>query len=199
MTETKRGRGRPPKADEEVKRHALGVRTTRYLKERLEAAAAMTGRSLAQEVEHRLEQSFRSDPHIGLPLDLLRNMIEAAEVRTGQQWTDDYMTWVAVKKASELVLSMHRPEPPNRAAINEAEVEFVRQAERWKSDPIMGERLVDGTSTFDFPAYEAAAADRESAREQLRTAAATAKEMAQEGRSIADEVAEYFRLRPTRS
>jgi hypothetical protein len=44
-----------------AKRYPLNMRTTRETRERLEAAAAASGRSLAQEVEFRLEQSFRLD------------------------------------------------------------------------------------------------------------------------------------------
>jgi hypothetical protein len=40
------------------KRHPLNMRTTAETRERLEASAAASGRSLAQEVEYRLEQSF---------------------------------------------------------------------------------------------------------------------------------------------
>jgi hypothetical protein len=40
------------------KRYPLNMRTTKQVRERLEKAAAASGRSLAQEVEYRLERSF---------------------------------------------------------------------------------------------------------------------------------------------
>jgi alkanesulfonate monooxygenase SsuD/methylene tetrahydromethanopterin reductase-like flavin-dependent oxidoreductase (luciferase family) len=40
------------------KRFPLSLRTTKQLREKLEAAAAESGRSLAQEIELRLEMSF---------------------------------------------------------------------------------------------------------------------------------------------
>jgi TraY domain len=43
------------------KRYPLNMRTTKETRDRLEAAAAASGRSLAQEVEHRLEQSFSGE------------------------------------------------------------------------------------------------------------------------------------------
>src|SRR5262249_45475195 len=43
------------------KRHPLNMRTTKEVRELLERAAAESGRSLVQEVEHRLETSFRDD------------------------------------------------------------------------------------------------------------------------------------------
>jgi hypothetical protein len=48
----------PPEAG---KRHPLNMRTTKALRERLENAARESGRSLVQEVEHRLELSFRDE------------------------------------------------------------------------------------------------------------------------------------------
>jgi hypothetical protein len=41
-----------------IKRFPLSLRTTKELREKLEKAAKDTGRSLAQEIEFRLEQSF---------------------------------------------------------------------------------------------------------------------------------------------
>ena len=46
------------------KRHPLNMRTTRETRERLEATAAANGRSLAQEVEARLERSFAQDQRL---------------------------------------------------------------------------------------------------------------------------------------
>ena len=43
------------------KRYPLGMRTTKELRESLERSAAKSGRSLAQEVEFRLEQSTERD------------------------------------------------------------------------------------------------------------------------------------------
>ena len=50
----------------EGKRVPLNMRTTKVMRVRLEAAAAESGRSLAAEVEHRLEQSFASSDVIKL-------------------------------------------------------------------------------------------------------------------------------------
>jgi hypothetical protein len=51
-------RALPP---EEGKRIPLNMRTTREIRNRLTTAAIASGRSLAQEVEYRLERSFRDD------------------------------------------------------------------------------------------------------------------------------------------
>jgi hypothetical protein len=47
------------------KRHPLNMRTTKEIRDRLERAAATAGRSLAQEVEHRLDRSFVDDGGFG--------------------------------------------------------------------------------------------------------------------------------------
>jgi hypothetical protein len=51
-------RGRPRLPAEEGKRYPIAIRTTKDLKERLERASKASGRSLAQELEFRLERSF---------------------------------------------------------------------------------------------------------------------------------------------
>ena len=55
--ETKNPRGRPSKGDL-AKRSPLALRTTKALKEALINAAAESGRSLAHEIEVRLEASL---------------------------------------------------------------------------------------------------------------------------------------------
>jgi Arc-like DNA binding domain len=53
----------PPKSKRVLpgKRYPLNMRTTRELREKIERAALASGRSLVQEVEFRLEQSFRDE------------------------------------------------------------------------------------------------------------------------------------------
>jgi uncharacterized protein (DUF1778 family) len=58
--ERKEGCGMPVRGSKggDGKRYPLNMRTTKEIRERLERAAAKSGRSLAQEVEYRLERSF---------------------------------------------------------------------------------------------------------------------------------------------
>jgi len=192
-----RKRGRPPKPAEEVKRHALGVRTTRALKEKLEAAAATTGRSLAQEVELRLEQSFQGADHIAIPLGLLRNLIEAAEARTGEKWNEDYMTWVAASKAARLLMDIYKPAPPNKAAIAEAEKAYTEQVERWRPSTLSGiPEMLEGASPLDAEAYAKAIEEREASFDSLKSAAAPARTMFSEGAAVFEEIADMYRLTP---
>ena len=53
--------GRPPLPPAEVKRHPVGICTTAQLKAQLESSAAASGRSVASEIEHRLERSIVID------------------------------------------------------------------------------------------------------------------------------------------
>ena len=61
-------------------------RTTRELRAKLEQAASVSGRSLAQEVELRLERSF--DP-VDSFARLVGGLAQVAEVLTGRAWRTD--------------------------------------------------------------------------------------------------------------
>jgi hypothetical protein len=191
-------RGRPPKNDADVKRHPLGVRTTKALKEKLEAAAASTGRSVAQEVEYRLEESFRGEKHIAIPLDLLKVMIQSAEMRTGQIWTEDFSTWVAVQRAAIAMIRLHRPDPPNAASIADAEREVERRLEQWTTLPDTGIRVLR-SGTLDAEKTKAADQELERASAGLREIAAPAKAMFEAGQEVADDVLDALRLTPRKS
>lgn len=54
-------KGRPAKGPFENKSRALSTRITEKIRTKLDCAAADNGRSLSQEIEHRLEQSFRDE------------------------------------------------------------------------------------------------------------------------------------------
>lgn len=100
-------------ADREGRRPTLSVRLTPEGRAKLEQAASANGRSLAQEVEMRLEHSFSEE---GL-LDQMfggnkhsRNLIEAAstairriELVRNARWVDDYGTLWACRRALEHV------------------------------------------------------------------------------------------------
>jgi len=53
-----RKRGRPALPPDKGKRYAFGMRTTKELRDKIRLAAYLSGRSLTQEVEFRLEKSF---------------------------------------------------------------------------------------------------------------------------------------------
>ena len=61
MTEITRKRGRPPLPADERKRAPLGFRPTLGTRQALKDAAWASGRSLSEEIEYRLHQSFITD------------------------------------------------------------------------------------------------------------------------------------------
>lgn len=67
---TQSRRGRPPLPPESGKRHPIGIRTTKELHDRVESAAKRSGRSIAQEIEFRLERSFAVDEEARTALDV---------------------------------------------------------------------------------------------------------------------------------
>jgi hypothetical protein len=104
---TQRRSGRPALPPEAGKRHAVGLRTTKALKDSLEVAAGASGRSVAQEVEVRLEKSFERDEFIkllfGAPyfVDFFQKMAEVArriEQKTGKPG-EDTATRLAIRAA----------------------------------------------------------------------------------------------------
>lgn len=69
--EVKRPPGRPRKAAE-ARRVPFGMRTTPAIRALLEAAAAASGRSLAGEIEYRLQASFDDEARRGELRTLIR-------------------------------------------------------------------------------------------------------------------------------
>ncbi|MGA7263433.1 MAG: hypothetical protein WA709_05730 [Stellaceae bacterium] len=75
MATSLRPPGRPRHNADEIKRHPLTIRTTKALKDRLVEAARHSGRSLAGEIEFRLNQSFVPDPLGRDPQQLLQTAV----------------------------------------------------------------------------------------------------------------------------
>lgn len=71
MSEGKR-MGRPPKPLAEVKRQVVAFRTTEAMRDRLLAAAEASGRSMAQELEFRLEAMFAAEDTRAIIRDEIR-------------------------------------------------------------------------------------------------------------------------------
>jgi len=113
--------GRPPKPEAE-KRQQIGVRTSPDLKDRLEGAAAANARSVAQEAELRLIQSFDAD-------DLMNDAstksmfiqmageIRRAERATGKAWHQDVTTHRAAAALIKDFLEHHAPMTTNFDAL----------------------------------------------------------------------------------
>jgi hypothetical protein len=71
----------PATAGDRGKRYPLNARTTKGIYQKLRAAAEINGRSLVQEVESRIEQSFHEDAHTPPEIRELTRVWEAAFLR----------------------------------------------------------------------------------------------------------------------
>jgi hypothetical protein len=109
-------RGRPPLPPEEGKRYPLNMRTTKEVREKLEAAASESGRSLAQEVEFRVQQSLRDDEvraeafggaHNYALMRLISAAIAAVETSRGAKWTEDPHVFREAQAISVRVFEMY--------------------------------------------------------------------------------------------
>lgn len=99
--------------DGEVRLHALNTKTTKAMRDKIEAAAAASGRSLTQEVEYRLEQSFwhdlndRSDDRATLYLsNKIMRFVEGISRISGLNWEKNPAMRAAVRVGIEEVLDM---------------------------------------------------------------------------------------------
>ena len=127
---SKKKRGRPPLPQGEGKRHPLNIRTTKEMRDRLEAAATASGRSLAQEVEFRLEASLSNEKKDELThqvlmdniyeqfggsdiyslMGLLARAIHYVEQETGKSWLNDNEANEQIQVAWKAILRRCGPE-----------------------------------------------------------------------------------------
>ncbi len=96
--------GRPPLAPGKRRGASMGFRPTPEVREKIEEAAKAKGRSMSQEVEHRLEQSFEGEKALGgrqfrAMFSLFGNAAVLIEQQTGKSCFEDWNTWVAVQEA----------------------------------------------------------------------------------------------------
>ena len=86
----RRPRGRPTLPSDEAKRHSLGIRTTKKIKDALQRAAELSGRSVAQEIEFRIEQSFDVEKAYGGP-ETQKVLRTLAGVTRDDEWTRSWL------------------------------------------------------------------------------------------------------------
>ena len=90
--------GRPPLPSGKRRGASMGFRPTPGIREKLVEAARANGRSMSQEVEARLEQSFLGDAFLGglgnaTAAKLIGPILEDVETRTGKSWREDKNTY----------------------------------------------------------------------------------------------------------
>ncbi len=87
MADTRRRPGPKPRGPFQNKRLTLTTRITEDLREKLEAAAEASGRSLSQEIELRLTQSFTADETLATAERMMataERTIAVAEIAMGR-------------------------------------------------------------------------------------------------------------------
>ncbi len=130
-------------AGSEARKDNLNMRTTKAFRAKLERAAAASGRALAHEVEHRIEQSFLDDRIRALEADVfgdedtarlgqaLRQAVGAISRSTGSNWRIDYTTREGVRTAVIGLLgrafSGAPLDPPPAGSDEEARVKEVQE------------------------------------------------------------------------
>ena len=86
--------GRPPKAKEDRKAVNFTFRSRGQMRERLQEARMASGRSISEEIEHRLEESFRTEEIYGGPrfsalFRILASHIALARAKAGEHWAEN--------------------------------------------------------------------------------------------------------------
>src|SRR5688572_27612608 len=113
--------GRPRLADEDAKRATINLRATSGTKDELAVHAKRSGRSLSQEVEHRLELSLarereaQSESAAAL-VDFVRLAVSRIEAATGERWNEGPDTWQQVELVVREILELNRPPHPADAS-----------------------------------------------------------------------------------
>ena len=107
---------RPKRVD---RRKTTSTRITPELRAKIDAAAEQSERSLAQEIEFRLEQSFAVDEAFGgrqlhALFGLFGNAAVLIEQQTGKAVFEHWDTWVAVRAAWESLGVRFGPQPSKK-------------------------------------------------------------------------------------
>jgi Arc-like DNA binding domain len=107
--------GRPPKAKEDRKAVNFTFRSRDQMRERLEAAAAASGRSISEEIEYRLNQSFDEERlsaaflggnDTAKALQLIANAMRLETAAgDGTPWSKDQRKAEAVQTAATLLIA----------------------------------------------------------------------------------------------
>ncbi len=151
QTAKKRRRGRPKLPAGEGKRYPLSLRTTREIRELIEREAIMSGRSLAQEAEYRIQKSFVDErakyeefggPSLYWFMKALAIGARATAERLGGTFEDSNVRPEAINAIERLlpVLAEHTHRPKPRGTTADEVVQEVAE--------FMETRLLKGQAGF---------------------------------------------------
>ena len=142
-TAPKKKTGAKAKGPYENKRAVLTTRITGKTRKALENAAAMSGRSLSQEIEHRLERSFMVEDSLGLVgihpeiAKLIKTLLDAQwliEEKTGLPAGDDLGGALALGTAmAKIGRAFSDNKPPSKDFILQRKKQEERIKKRHKA------------------------------------------------------------------
>lgn len=141
--------GRPRRYASADKRPTLTFRARGDLYEQLKEAALSAERSLSEEIEHRLVESFAGvdqfskllgGPHNASLVSTIVTAVRLAEIETGKTWRDDVTTNRAVKTAIARVIELlNEPAPQNQVRTAET---LINLGEAWRVGAAAGDEAV---------------------------------------------------------
>ena len=129
--------GRPALPPGEKRGASMGFRPTPEIRGKLEEAAKANGRSMSQEVEHRLERSFSEEDYLALlygdpnMLELVREFLDAKrliETHLKKSVWGDLDSHEAMKSALRRLIAQKAPSPSNN--LKKKMAAYERYAER---------------------------------------------------------------------
>lgn len=127
----------------------LNMRTTQEMRDHIEREARASGRSLAQEVEFRLERSFiaeeaRYNDFGGAlrykQMRLVALVVDLVEERMGASWQSDRKTYEEVRRAVDTFLEGLAPQ--RRELFGAASLKAIEVS------PTIGEEIADAALDF---------------------------------------------------
>jgi len=151
------GAGRKPRGEFKGKTATLTTRITPQTRVGLERAAKESGRSLSQEVEHRLDYSIRRDHehnrhrHIRALAEAVAILTHGVERATQKRWIDDPFTAEALRRGIEfLVFHFGAPGTPEvPASVKDAAARVPLQARDQSMTPAgVGHHEAGGVITW---------------------------------------------------
>lgn len=116
----------------------ITLRVTEAMRDRIKEAAETHGRSVSQELETRINNSFLADKSLGgtRQAELLRDVqlvLDGASTALGQPWYSEHVGWRLVSDAVNFLLSAQEPAAPAdlETAITKA---GKKELERWRRE-----------------------------------------------------------------
>ena len=155
--------GRPPLPPEKRKLQSMGFRPTAEVREGIEKSAASSGRSMAQEIERRLERSLQEEgaarhllgfsANSLLALRCLSGAITNIENETGYSWQEDWDTRQQTEAAFSIVLDLFGRMPPVEDRHNEKEL--LQTKIREMSNKVAGQNAAISAVQSLMPGFKA--------------------------------------------